>query len=61
MFASVGGVLWESVSDSQLCQFLMQATEDYMKSFGQQKNLVPHHLLQTLTPVSYTYGFIDFC
>ena len=61
MFASVGGVLWESVSDSQLCQFLMQATEDYMKSFGQQKNLPPHHLLQTLTPVSYTYGFIDFC
>ena len=61
MFASVGGVLWESVSDSQLCQFLMQATEDYMKSFGKQKNLAPHHLLQTLTPVSYTYGFIDFC
>ena len=41
MFASVGGVLWESVSDSQLCQFLMQATEDYMTSFGQQKNLAP--------------------
>ena len=61
MFASVGGVLWESVSDSQLCQFLMQATEDYMMSFGQQKNLAPHHLLQMLTPVSYTYGFIDFC
>lgn len=61
MFASVGDVLWESVSDSQLCQFLMQATEDYMTSFGPQKNLAPHHLLQTLTPVSYTYGFIDFC
>ena len=61
MFASVGDVLWESVSDSQLCQFLMQATEDYMTSFGQQKNFAPHHLLQTLTPVSYTYGFIDFC
>ena len=52
---------FEKVSDSQLCQFLMQATEDYMTSFGQQKNLAPHHLLQTLTPVSYTYGFIDFC
>ena len=21
----------------------------------------PHHLLEALTPVSYTYGFIDFC
>lgn len=28
-FASVGGVLWESVSDSQLCQFLMSATEEF--------------------------------
>ena len=32
-----------------------------MTSFGHQKNSAPHHLLEALTPVSYTYGFIDFC
>ena len=29
IFASDGGVLWESASDSQLCQFLMSATEEF--------------------------------
>ena len=32
-----------------------------MTSFEHQKNSAPHHLLEALTPVSYTYGFIDFC
>ena len=32
-----------------------------MTSFEHQKNSVPHHLLEALTPVRYTYGFIDFC
>ena len=27
--ASVGGVLWKNVSDAQLCQFTMRATEDF--------------------------------
>ena len=32
-----------------------------MTSFEHQKNSAPQHLLEALTPVSYTYGFIDFC
>ena len=32
-----------------------------MTSFEHQKNSAPHHLLEALTSVSYTYGFIDFC
>ena len=32
-----------------------------MTSFEHQKNSAPHHLLEALTLVSYTYGFIDFC